>query len=364
MGRALRRGSIALLASLAALPALAGDDFVYVHARRSAEIYAFAVTGDGQLEAVPGSPFATGLASSRCGGYCQAMAWSRRGRALIAAGGDGIASLVVAEDGTLSPAPGSPWSIDGDFLGTAEVRRGRYVYVNDFDTGDVHGFEVEKDGALVPVPGSPFATGAAGLNGMSAAKRVVVSVNELSGSLTAFKVGRDGSLTPGPGSPLQIVPGEDGFVYNVNLEPRGRFAYAGHCSGGDGMYGVAVRRKTAELTLLADGPFATDLGIVCGGVALSRRGRLAIALEDRDEAQVFRRARRSGSLEPLTAPQPLTGADSHALSRKGDLLVVSDSADDVVTSYAVDRKTGALTLVDQESILGARQANQTLLIRR
>ena len=363
MSQVLRFGVAALLGTLAALPALAGD-FVYIHARRSAEILAFALESDGSLTPVPGSPFSTGLASSRCGGYCQAMAWSQRGRALIAAGGDGIASLVVAEDGSLSPAPGSPRSMPGDFLGTAAVRRGRYVYVNDFDTGEVHGFAVERTGALVPVPGSPFATGAAGLNGMSAARRIVVSVNELAGSLIAFAVGRNGALTPGPNSPLPIVPGEDGFVYNVDVEPRGRFAYAGHCSGGDGVYGVAVRRRTAELTPLADGPFATDLAVVCGGVALSRRGRLAIALEDRDEAQVFRRSLRSGSLEPLTAPQPLTGADSHALSRRADLLVVSDSEDDTVTSYAVDRRTGALTLVDQQPITGARQANQTLLIRR
>lgn len=361
MARAMRKLAIALTGLLLAAPAAAGT-FVYVHSRAQAEIFGFALARDGTLEALPGSPFATGIAGSRCGSYCQALAYSKRGRVLIAPGRDEIASLVVARDGTLSPAPGSPWALSGYFLGAAEVGNGKYVYVNDFETSRVFGFRVERSGDLSPIEGSPFSTGGDGSNGLSAGHRQVVAANESDGTLSAFRVGRGGVLTLGPNSPLPVADADTGFVYNVNVDRRGRFAYAGDCGSADLVHALAIDRKSAALAPLPASPFDTDLDLTCGGVALARKR--AIALERGDEAQVFTRSRRHGSLEALTAPQAVAGGDSHAISRNGKLLLVADDGADTLTSYAVDPRTGALSELDQAAIPGARDANQTLLIRR
>lgn len=354
----LRSGALALVLLPIAAPSFAAT-FVYVHSRGTGEVFGFELAKGGTLTALPGSPFATGggFAGADCGGHCQTMAYSKRGKALIAGEIDSISSLVVAEDGTLSRAPGSPLAMTGDFLGTGVVQHGKYVYVNDYDGDEVHGFEVAKSGELSAIAGSPWTTGGDSPIGLSAANKVVVSANQLSNNLSSFRVGEGGVLTPAPNSP--VTPSGANVVENVDVDSKGRFAYAGDC-GFPGIHGFAIAKKTAELIPLAGSPFATASD-VCYGVAPTKKG--AIAFTRFSEFQVFARGK-DGALATPAAPVVTGFSDSHALTKNEKIIVAAEDSTGMVGTFAFDRKTGSITPIDSDSIPGASQAQATVIVKR
>ena len=354
----LRSGALALVLLPIAAPSFAAT-FVYVHSRGTGEVFGFELAKDGTLTALPGSPFATGggFVGADCGGPCQTMAYSKRGKALIAGEMDSISSLVVAEDGTLSRAPGSPLAMTGVFLGTGVVQNGKYVYVNDYDGDVVHGFEVAKSGELSAIAGSPWTTDGDHPIGLSAGNKVVVSANQFSINLSSFRVGKGGVLTPAPNSP--VTPSGASIVENVDVDSKGRFAYAGDC-GGPGIHGFAIDKKTAELIPLAGSPFATA-SAVCSGVAPTRRG--AIAFTRFSGFQVFSRGK-DGALVTPAAPVAMDFRDSHALTKNEKIIVAADDSTGMVGTFEFDPKTGSITPIDSDSITGVSGANATVIVER
>jgi hypothetical protein len=358
----LRSGALLLVLLAIAAPSFAAT-FVYVHSRGTGEVFGFELAKDGTLTALPGSPFATGggFAGADCGGPCQTMAYSKRGKALIAGEMDSISSLVVAKDGTLSPAPGSPLAMTGVFLGTGVAQNGKYVYVNDYDGDVVHGFAVGKMGDLSAIAGSPWTTGGDRPIGLSAGKEIVISANQFSSdlsgpsSLASFRVGEGGVLTPAPNSP--VTSGD--VVESVDVDTRGRFAYAGDC-GFAGIHGFAIDGITAEIFPLAGSPFATA-SVVCNGVAPTRKG--AIAFTRFSGFQVFSRGK-DGALVTPAAPVATDFRDSHALTRNEKIIVAAEDSTGMVGTFAFDRKTGSITPIDSDSIAGASMAQATVIVKR
>jgi 6-phosphogluconolactonase (cycloisomerase 2 family) len=272
---------------------------------------------------------------------------------------DSISSLVVAEDGTLSRAPGSPLAMTGVFLGTGVVQNGKYAYVNDYEGDAVHGFEVAKSGELSAIAGSPWTTGGDHPIGLSAGNNVVISANQNlitpPNSLSSFRVGKGGVLTPAPNSP--VTPSGE----SVDVDPKGRFAYSENC-GSPGIFGFAIDKKTAELIPLAGSPFATATASdFCGGVAPTRKG--AIALTRFKEFQVFSRGK-DGALATPAAPVVTGFRDSHALTKNEKIIVAAEDSTGTVGTFAFDRKTGSITPIDSDSITGASMAQATVIVKR
>ena len=157
----------------------------------------------GQLEPLAGSTFP--LPSNAQPGD---ILFNSNGRNLVgtrvgASKGDpGIDSFRVDRDGTLDPAPGSPFPTQGAGPFGSEFRPtdpDQLFVSNAHDgagAGTVSGFDVARDGTLFSIDHSPFA------NGQTAPCWVEIThdgqflftVNTASGTISSYRVARDGTL--------------------------------------------------------------------------------------------------------------------------------------------------------------------------
>ena len=359
----LRRASfVGLALALVATLLLPGDALsmssrsksVFVYTSKTdggAEMRGFRWEKDGTLTPVAGSPFAVPLGDGFCGGFCQTLGYSKKRKALIVSGIDGLHVMQVAKDGTLSAAGGSPLVIDGvsnSLLGTAAVDRGRrtFVYSCDFGANGVRGFEMAKDGALTELAGSPFAAGE-GPDGLIASKKHVFCVNEIDETISAFAVEKDGSLTAAPGGPVSI---DTGFSWNVHLGPKGKRIYCGDDSN-NRLFGFDFHRKTGELTALPGSPFTTDIDSSGPGLSAAKRGPAVIVSDGHGIQSAL--VARDGTVTPLaeTVVTAVNDANAHGRSPNGKFIAIAGAGPEGagLYSYAVDRKTGVLTFVDFEA---------------
>ena len=88
MIRALRIPLFALLVVVGAPAFSAGPapgTFLYIHDRTGTDrIFGFTMDGDGMIDPLPGSPFASPpLGASDCGGYCQSLSYSKKRKLLF-----------------------------------------------------------------------------------------------------------------------------------------------------------------------------------------------------------------------------------------------------------------------------------------
>jgi hypothetical protein len=117
-----------------------------------AEIRAYQVAPDGTLAEIAGSP--TSVADSRL----WHLAISSDGRRLYAHDLDlGIFAFDIDPAGALTPVAGSPFAV-GTFTDTlALTPDGQFLYTAEpFGQAKIFGFAVAADGSLAPAPGSPF----------------------------------------------------------------------------------------------------------------------------------------------------------------------------------------------------------------
>lgn len=141
-------GVTALTFHPATVEARSKATYVYVHDASSPNrILAYAWAKDGTLTELPGSPFVTGLGPSGCGGLCQTLGYSKKRKALIASGDDGLCVFLIQKDGSLVMGAGSPYTPAGvstSFNGVEAVDRGRntFVYANEYGANAVHGYSL------------------------------------------------------------------------------------------------------------------------------------------------------------------------------------------------------------------------------
>ncbi len=118
------------------------------------------------------------------------------------AGPSAIDSFLVAEDGTLTKATGSPFTPQaiGPFGSVFSPTEPRRLYVTNAHAGPNHGsvsaYDVDTDGALAPVAGSPFVTRQSGTCWIAIAPdgKHVFAVNTGNSSISRFEVLADGGL--------------------------------------------------------------------------------------------------------------------------------------------------------------------------
>jgi|GEM_PF-5981538 len=372
----------ALLAFLAAGAEAA--TFVYVHDRADPnQIFAFSLAKDGNLEPLPGSPFASEDPTlDTCGGQCQTMAADKKSARLFTSGDTGISVWDVAEDGSLALVPGSPFTATTDeckgipcpLFGVAAVRVGKrvFVYAAEFDLDQLRGFEVQADGTLVELPTSPFPAGD-GPNGIAAAKRLLFAVSE-DGAVASYVVGEDGALAPAPGSPLALDP-PPVFVYNATPDAKGKRLYVvddGFDDPADvddipvGVYGFSVDKRTAALTPIPGSPFDTALPVeeVTGATGGATAKKLVVAVgfeEVNNDLQVFKIGG-GGALSQLGEAQD-SGLNTVAASfdPKGKWFLVSSLEN--VRVNRISARTGEVVPVDQEPIV-AGEVNAIVILSR
>jgi hypothetical protein len=167
---------------------------------------------DGSLTPTPGSPFSIGGSGTGHADTSQgSLELSADGRYLLAvdAGSNQISVLRIKPDGGLQPAEGSPVASGGVNPVSIAVHND-LVYVANAGPGsslgdtDYTGFTLDSGGHLRPIPDSTYV-----LPNNSQPGQVlfngdgtrVAGTRIASSQIDSFTVGRDGRLTPAPGSP-------------------------------------------------------------------------------------------------------------------------------------------------------------------
>ena len=214
--------------------------FLFVSNQGANTVSAFSVnTSTGMLTAVAGSPFATGARPT-------GIAADPMGRFVFVANqaADSISVFIIGANGSLSPAPGSPFTA-GSPYGLAVNAVGTVLFANNFpdsmvsDLNTVSSFQIGANGALTPVSGSPFATAnsagfasAIGLAADPSGKFLFVG-DHMAQSIVSFNILSTGALTPVSALPapapacsvschsnplrLTVHPNEQ-FVYATNVQ--------------------------------------------------------------------------------------------------------------------------------------------------
>jgi len=322
-----------------------GPTFLYLHHNlEEPEVLAYRLDAEGSLTALAGSPFAVPGEGITIASNAGTLAFLAERRLLFAATQTGNSVLRVAEDGALTPVPGSPFGGTAAVSGLAVTKRGKRHFVfgaeNDVGAKQVRALELGEDDSLDEVPGSPYPAP----NPVSlaiAGTRLICGSFGGAGEVFAFDIGKDGALTSAPGSPFDVPA----LALHVYASPTGKHVYVPH--GFDPVaVGLSVKKKADALKPLAGSPFATGVASGNSGMALSG-GNLLFAIGDTglglDNAQALRRAK-NGALTTLGAPQYLgmDGVWGAALDRKARFLACWSGFADEVRLFSV-AGSGGLT---------------------
>jgi hypothetical protein len=303
-----------------------------------------------------------------CGGQCQSIEYVKKRKTLVVSGPGGLSSFLVNKDGSLTSVAGSPFGAAGPFAGVGAVTIGprAFVYSPEFDTGDVHGFEVGADGVLAALPSSPFEGNLHAPGGVVARKRFLFVADQFNdpepgdpvpNALAVFTIGADGTPTAAPGTPLAIPDAT--FVYNIGADAAGKTVYLAADAGDPppppvSIHAFAIDKQTGAPTELAQSPFPTALTQAFSVGAIVGTGIVVAGGFEggNDDLAVFKTGK-GGVLTPLG-----TASDSLTLLRTmtfGGRFVYAASAD-FVQVIAVRKRDGAIALAPEVAI-GAGDTN-------
>jgi len=174
------------------------------------------------MTALPGSPYAAGIAPTQMAIAFLTSSSSRAGSLYASDSGNsngGILAFAIASDGSLSPIAGSPFATAANagpsyLLNTANSGGNQFLFVSLSNAGQIAGFGIDNTtGALIPVPGSPFTAGKGPgtlLNGPIANELLVINTGDH--TVEAFNIATNGVLTP-IGSPVAVGTASGGMAF-------------------------------------------------------------------------------------------------------------------------------------------------------
>jgi 6-phosphogluconolactonase (cycloisomerase 2 family) len=290
---------------------------LYVANQGSSDVSAFNINPTtGVLTPVPGSPFATGGATTN------GMSIDRTtdGRFLIAANGgsftDPTFSITVFSidvNGALTIAPGSPYSLAIMPTSLRISPNGQYLSVAHtvVSVDAVAMFSIGANGSLTSVPGSPFLAPADGLvSGLdiNCASNLLFagSANANGTNVDVFSIGAGGVLAPIPGSPFNN-PGVGINSSVVLLSPNEQFLFVSNqISNSITVFNVAAN---GGLSLVASSPFANSGGANPHQMATNQAGTLLYVNNSNGTISIFNIAS-NGSLTPVSGSPVLVASST------------------------------------------------------
>ena len=222
---------------------------------------------DGSLTPTPGSPFTVGGAGLGTGlGSQGAIQLADQGRYLLAvdAGSNQISVLRTRPDGSLTQVPGSPASSDGVEPVSIAVHDNLVYVANDGNattSANYTGFILTPSGQLVPLPNSTVnAPGAANDLGdvlFNSTGTHLVGTEVASSLIDSFRVNRLGYLQAAPGSPYAGQGlGSFGSAFRPT-NPDQLFVSNAHNVGNDvGTVSAYDVARNGSLFPIGDSPFA------------------------------------------------------------------------------------------------------------
>jgi 6-phosphogluconolactonase len=266
--------------------------FAYVANRGDNTISAYAIDGTtGTLTPVPGSPFKQDPAAS--GDLPVSVAVDPAGKFVFVANYNSQTVRVYQLDqntGALTQAPGSPFQAGLSPQSVTADLTGQFVYVaNGYHNGNgtVSAYSVDQStGSLTPVPGSPFSVPMdQSKSGFPAPGTMPCSVtvhttntgqalhvaDSFQADIWEYLIdGTTGALALSPASPFSVPGGP----YSVKADSHGQFIYASnqyptYPSGS--VAGYTIDAVTGSLTAVSGSPFLA--GQVPVGLAVDSEGQ-------------------------------------------------------------------------------------------
>lgn len=313
------------------LPPKSGPiDFVY---EVGDGIRAYWAGSDGQLKPVRGSPFGANTSPL-------SLAFDPAGRRLYAGGwGQGIIIYDIdARSGALRPISGSPFPTDYEPQ-VAIDRNGAYLFAGSPNGKTITGYSIDaQSGALRPLASSPLQ-----MNGhlfwMTVNPRRDLVYVMLPHDVQTYDT-RGGVLT----RLSTLALARRGNLYDLFIDPRGRWAYLIDPRGAIAIYGIDA--STGLLTA----PSVPAVKVAKGlhAIATDPRGRFLYVVNFRGgekEGSIFgyRIDSQTGALRPLpTSPFAVTDPGATTITLDGAFLYTTNSSSKSISGFKIDRMTGAL----------------------
>lgn len=314
--------------------------FVYMTSINHDLISAYQINPkDGTLKPVPGSPFAVGDAPQFMrihpdGKTLFLTVWNDR--ELAAYGIDPTTGALIKKSGVTLEEGVYPFGI-------GQYPDGRYLYVANW-FGGTFGFSVSaNDGALTPVPGSPFAN----FGGLPVQAEVepmgknVYVTNFDSHTLTAYAVDEStGALRPTQNIAARIGPRAIAFLSGEKpVEYVPRFLFAAN-AGSNTVSLFRIDPTTGKLT--ASGSIATGAGP--GAIAADPLGRFLFVANAQDNSVSAYTILADGNLKAVVGSPFKTGKHPQALSAdaNGNFLYVANRASKNLSVFEIHPQSGAL----------------------
>jgi hypothetical protein len=371
----MRRTILLALLALALLSAAAEampkkSRYVYMHDRRNGGgLFAFRLDDDSDLVSLEGSPYDLVESSDNTGGISDSLAWSKKRKMLFTVGHDGVTAWDLGDDGVPAVREGSPFEQpdvspgDGstNYLSVVAVDKGRvtYVYAAEEGAGVVMGWAFDKDGSSASIDGLPLDVGESAIDLALRGKRHLL-VGDYDAGVHLLKIGKGGTL-----SVVGDTPGEypiTTWFQDLTLDPKGKRILYAIDAGADGLPVMALSLKAGKglFTEVPGAPF--DSGFPDeqdnGFKVLASKGKVLFATTGHvgyGDDDLFPMVRgKKGALVPVGEGQDsgMGKPSVVALDAKGKLLVAGSTQSNELRLFAVDKKTGALTLLDTEDLAG------------
>jgi 6-phosphogluconolactonase (cycloisomerase 2 family) len=264
------------------------------------QILATSIGANGTLTPIPGSPFTIGTSDWR-------MVFTPSGKFAYVADISSLPTVTIIPAG-VNTATGALTQLSGTASYSANNDptmvmdpQGKFLYVFDpYSSTGIYVFALNSTtGAVTEVAGSPFSTGGMEVTSLAAyaAGSFVIATNYGSRSMSVFKVNRTtGVLTLAAGSPHSTP----GYPYSVAVDPASpHFVYAGYASFNSN---ISVFRLSAKgaLTEVPGSPFQTLGSDVSTGLRSDPTGHFLYSLTGS--------AAGGGNLEQVLSVNPTTGA--------------------------------------------------------
>jgi 6-phosphogluconolactonase (cycloisomerase 2 family) len=328
--------------------AVAQGNFVYTDDNNSPNtVSAFSVAEDGSLTLIPGSPFSTGGNGGGSDVDPQEITTAAAGgNSFLYAGNDGDGTitgfLINTETGELTPTSQPPvlaGNPNADFSLTASPN-GRFLFATDEIFPGIHVFQISSaTGELSEVQGSPFVAGgrAQGLK-VSPNGSFLVAGLKSNNAVETFAIAANGSLTP-----VGIFPAS-GAAAAEEVNCKSNRVYS--TNAGSTLIDVYALGDTGTLTPVHGSPFSNGASSGSFGLTLSPSG-LFLFTGDGFGSQISSlNVGPNGGLQPV-AGSPFPAADwvsQVAITRDGRFLYGALFAEGAVDAHSVS-STGALSPV-------------------
>jgi 6-phosphogluconolactonase len=308
--------------------------FVYESNAMSNDIWGYQVSAStGFLSELVHSPFATRESPVN-------LAADLTGRFVFSANSvsKNISAFTInAQTGALTRATGSPFPVGAQPLGIAVDTNAHHVYVSNPISNTISGFTVSLSGKLTLAPGSPFADNGSSPEGLTIDPRgkVLYVANAKSNTVSAYSIDAGTGALANLGS---IATGK--FPIALAINPEGKYLYALNQTSGN-LSCFAIDGVTGLLSPLPD---AQSFGAVSlNSISVDPLGHRMYAAGT-DTVVGYTLFGGNGRLKLLSGfpSGDLWGASSLAIDLSDSFLYVSNSSDNSVSGFMIDKTTGSL----------------------